>query len=127
MLSSSLRPGLISLRHAYRHAPHLAGAARAARASGARIPGAQRFYADGVKPPDGAAVAARGDKATSADADKDADIENTGPPPLPLLRRPLGVPEKPTARVQTLDERSKELIFDDGKRMEQRRHLCALC
>ncbi|KAI0032856.1 ATPase assembly factor ATP10, partial [Vararia minispora EC-137] len=43
--------------------------------------------------------------------------------PLPLLQRPLGVPEKPTAHVQTFDERSKELIFDDEKRMEQRRHL----
>ncbi|KZV76411.1 hypothetical protein PENSPDRAFT_542280, partial [Peniophora sp. CONT] len=45
------------------------------------------------------------------------------PPPLPLLQRPLGVAEKPTTHLKTFDERSKEILFDDQKRMDQRRHL----
>ena len=57
-------------------------------------------------------------------APADEDLGDEPPPPLPLLQRPLGVEEKPTTHLKTFDERSKEILFDDKKRMDQRRHLC---
>ena len=42
--------------------------------------------------------------------------------PLPLLNRPLGVKEKPSARVKTWSD-TKEKFLDQNKRLEERHHL----
>lgn len=45
---------------------------------------------------------------------------------LPLLQRPLGVKEKPKARVKTWSD-TKEKFMDQDRRMEERTHLCVFC
>ncbi|KAL1949056.1 hypothetical protein VTO73DRAFT_10862 [Trametes versicolor] len=42
--------------------------------------------------------------------------------PLPLLQRPLGLRDKPKARVQTWED-TKEKFLDQDKRLEERTHL----
>ena len=44
---------------------------------------------------------------------------------LPLLQRPLGVKEKPKARVKTWSD-TKEKFMDQDRRMEERTHLCVV-
>jgi hypothetical protein len=43
-------------------------------------------------------------------------------PPLPILQKPLGVRELPTAVPKTWEERKADLLNQE-KRLEQRRHL----
>jgi ATPase complex subunit ATP10 len=43
-------------------------------------------------------------------------------PPLPILQKPLGVKERPTALAKTWEERKADLLNQE-KRLEQRRHL----
>lgn len=43
-------------------------------------------------------------------------------PPLPLLQKPLGVKERPTAVAKTWEERKADLLNQE-KRLEQRKHL----
>ncbi len=45
--------------------------------------------------------------------------------PLPLLQRPLGLRDKPKARVQTWED-TKEKFLDQDKRLEERTHLYVL-
>lgn len=45
------------------------------------------------------------------------------PLPLPLLQRPLGLPERPTTQVKTWAQTREELM-DQDKRLEKRHHLC---
>lgn len=56
--------------------------------------------------------------AKSVDGSKDEDG-------LPMLRRPLGVTEKPTSLKKTWEE-TKEELMDQEKRMEKRKHLCVI-
>jgi len=44
-------------------------------------------------------------------------------PPIPPLRRPLGVPDVPTTKIKTLSERSADFLNQE-KQLEKRRHLC---
>ena len=43
-------------------------------------------------------------------------------PSLPILQKPLGVKERPTALARTWEERKADLLNQE-KRLEQRRHL----
>jgi len=43
-------------------------------------------------------------------------------PPIPPLRRPLGVPDVPTTKIKTLSERSADFLSQE-KQLEKRRHL----
>ena len=43
-------------------------------------------------------------------------------PPLPILQKPLGIKERPTALAKTWEERKADLLNQE-KRLEQRRHL----
>ena len=61
-------------------------------------------------------------KATSNEAEKSAKREDT----LPLLQRPLGVREKPKAKVKSWTD-TKEKFLDQDKRMEERTHLYVPC
>lgn len=45
---------------------------------------------------------------------------------LPLLQRPLGVREKPKAKVKTWAD-TKEKFLDRDKQLEERTHLYVLC
>jgi hypothetical protein len=46
-------------------------------------------------------------------------------PPIPPLRRPLGVLDVPTTKIRTLSEKSADFL-DREKQLEKRRHLCVI-
>ena len=58
------------------------------------------------------------DPAESENGNKDKDD-------IPMLRRPLGVAEKPTSLKKTWEE-TKEELMDQEKRMAKRTHLCVI-
>lgn len=45
-----------------------------------------------------------------------------GESPIPLLQRPLGVPERPSASPQSWDQKREELL-DQEKRLKKRHEL----
>jgi hypothetical protein len=51
--------------------------------------------------------------------------ETDDEPPIPPLRRPLGVPDVPTTRTRTLEEMSADFL-DQEKQLKKRRHLCVV-
>ena len=75
--------------------------------------------------PDGPATAAqsRGKEKDLTQPATDAAVVQDE---LPLLQRPLGVKEKPKARVKTWSD-TKEKCMDQDRRMEERTHLCVFC